>query len=44
MYEPSSTAYSAASDEALIAEAIEHLPAGAERHHTIVQLDSETSA
>ena len=42
MYEPTSAAYSPSSDEALIAEAIEHLPAGEERHHAIVQLESET--
>ena len=42
MYEPSSTTYSASSDEALIAQAIEDLPSGADRHHTIVQLEDQT--
>jgi hypothetical protein len=42
MYEPSSTTYSASSDEALIAQAIEDLPTGADRHHTIVQLEDQT--
>jgi hypothetical protein len=42
MYEPTSTTYSASSDEALIAEAIENLPHGSDRHHTIVQLDEQT--
>jgi hypothetical protein len=42
MYEPSSTTYSASSDEALIAEAIEGLPPTGDRHHTVVQLESET--
>ena len=42
MYEPSSTTYSASSDEALIAEAIEHLPSDSDRHHTIVQLEDQT--
>jgi hypothetical protein len=42
MYEPTSTTYSASSDEALIAEAIESLPRNTERHHTIVQLDGQT--
>jgi hypothetical protein len=40
VYEPTSTTYT--SDEALIAEAIESLPAGGDRHHTIVQLDDQT--
>jgi hypothetical protein len=42
MYEPTSTTYSASSDEALIAAAIEGLPPTGDRHHTIVQLESET--
>ena len=42
MYEPTSTTYSASSDEALIAEAIETLPRGGDRHHTIVQLEDQT--
>jgi hypothetical protein len=42
MYEPTSTTYSASSDEALIAEAIENLPADSDRHHTIVQLEDQT--
>jgi hypothetical protein len=42
MYEPTSTTYGAASDEALIADAIESLPSVGERHHTIVQLDGQT--
>ena len=41
MYEPTSTTYSASSDEALIAQAIEDLPSG-DRHHTIVQLEDQT--
>jgi hypothetical protein len=42
MYEPTSTTYSASSDEALIAQAIENLPGGSDRHHTIVQLEDQT--
>ena len=42
MYEPTSTTYSAASDETLIAEAIEGLPKTGDRHHTIVHLEHQT--
>ncbi len=42
MYEPTRTTYSASSDEALIAEAIENLPRTGERHHTIVNLEHQT--
>ena len=42
MYEPTSTTYSASSDEALIAQAIEDLPSGGDRHHTIVELEDQT--
>ena len=42
MYEPTSTTYSASSDETLIAEAIEGLPKTGDRHHTIVHLEHQT--
>jgi hypothetical protein len=42
MYEPTSTTYSAAPDETLIAEAIENLPKTGDRHHTIVHLEHQT--
>jgi serine/threonine-protein kinase len=42
MYEPTQSTYSATPDETLIAEAIEGLPAGGERHHTIVHLEHQT--
>jgi Protein tyrosine and serine/threonine kinase len=42
VYEPTQTTYSATPDETLIAEAIEALPRGGERHHTIVHLEHQT--
>jgi hypothetical protein len=42
VYEPSQTTYSATPDETLIAEAIEALPEGGDRHHTIVHLQDQT--
>jgi hypothetical protein len=42
MFEPTSTTYSAASDETVIADAIEALPPTGDRHHTIVHLEHQT--